>query len=261
MLGCTYGFCEFIAHRRNRRRIARRNRASRRVHRNEATSGSILRLHPVDRRRNCTVRAASDLRAHIEQTQRRFVDWPGRARRRSLDRNHGHDPRGQHLRAAPARTNAQAGFRQSDLPRLRAFRRQRANKRVAIHRNLKPASERRAVDRGRARTTKRGNHGKRLGARDEIRVQRSVIKRINLREISARDKHARRCAREHEALRLLCGDLDERRLDLANQPTIEHHNTTAWFLGIRLQEHDMDAVADFVGKHVVSRGKAIIRPR
>ncbi len=240
---------KFIAHRRDRGRVLRRNRAARRMHRHEATRRRVLRLHPRDRRSNRAFRAAAGLGAHIEQALRRLTASPRLARRRALNRQCRQDARGQHLCAAPARTDAEAGLGKSNLPRLAGLGGHRRDERVAMHRDLESAAERRAVDRGRARAAERGDHRERFRTRTEICIKARVIERVDLGEIRARHEDARRRTREHEALRLLGGDRRERRLDLADQPCVKHNHAAARLLGIRLEEEDVDAVADFVGKH------------
>lgn len=249
VLGRARGQGKFIAHRRHRGGVLRRNRAARRMHRHEATRRRVLRLHPRDRSRDRALCAAANVGAHIEEARRRFAARPRLAGRRPLDRKRGQDARGQHLRSAPARTDAETGLGKSDLPRLAALGRHRRDERIAVHRDLEAATERRAMDRGSTRATERGDHRERLRTRAQIRIKPCVIERIDLRKIRAGNEHPCRPAREHKALRLLGSDHSECRLDLTNQPRIKHNHAPARLLGIRLEEEDMNAVADFVGKH------------
>jgi methylglutaconyl-CoA hydratase len=249
VLGRARSRREFVAHRRHRCGVPRCDRTAWRLHRDEATRRDVLRLHPENRRGNRAFRAAALVGTHVEKACRRFTASPRLACRRALHRQCRQDARGQHLCAAPARTDAEAGLGKSNLPRLAALGGHRGNERVAMHRNFETAAERRAVDRGRARAAERGDHRERFRTRTEICIEARVIERIDFRKISACDEHARRRTREHEALRLLGGDRRERRLDLADQPRIKHNHAAARLLGIRLEEEDVDAVADFVGKH------------
>ena len=249
VLGRACSRREFVARRRHCGGVSRCNRAARCLHRNEAAGRDVLRLHPENRRGDRAFRAAALVGAHIEEARRRFAARPRLAGRRALHRQRRQDARGQHLRSAPTWADAESCFRQTDLPRLSALRGKRRHERVAMHRDFKPAAERRAVNCGGTRATERRNHRKRFRTRTEICIEARVIERIDFRKISACDEHARRRTREHEALRLLGGDRRERRLDLADQPRIKHNHAAARLLGIRLEEEDVDAVADFVGKH------------
>ena len=240
---------KFIAHRRDRRRVLRRNRAARCMHRNEAAGRRVLRLHPRNRRGDRALGTATGLGTHIEEARRRFAARPRLAGRRALDRQCRQDARWQHLCAAPAWADRETGFGQPNLPRLAALGGDRCNERVAMHRNFEAAAERRAVNRRGAWATERGDHRERFRTRTEICIKARVIKRIDFRKIRARHEHALRRARKHEALRLLGRDLRERRLDLADQPCVKHNHAAARLLRVRLEEEDVDAVADFVGKH------------
>lgn len=145
------------------------------------------------------------------------------------------DARRQHLRAAPAGADAEAAFGEADEPRLLAFRRERADERVAVHGELEPAAERRLVDDGHRRDAERWYGGERSRAALEVDVQAGVVERVDLRQVSARDEHARAGRREHQAGAALAGNLRAGVGDGADQPCIKHHHAATRFRWIWLK--------------------------